>query len=281
MNERAVTSFDPRIVLRPRALDETLDLALAYMRASPREFSRLFLLLTGPASAVLIGLSVALELRTTQRLCAAIILSPFLERVVTVYAGKHIFRNDPQIGAAIEGSLARLPLTFLSATMIAIPWVPMLVTNFDEPGWIGFAALLGSFWPLVLASWVYLGEVVHLEGLDLSRAMKRARVLIAFRFARALGLVIMSGIVRLLAAGGAELTTEFGLGFVLQFGDVSEAIGGYPAIVGYLFAGSYIALARMFDYVDARTRREGWDIQVRFHAIEQRARESEANRLAA
>lgn len=281
MNERAATSFDPRIVLRPRSLDETLDLALAYLRSSPGEFTRLLLVLILPASAVIIGLSVALELRAAQRLCAAIMLSPFLERIVTIYAGKHIFRNDPQIGVAIEGSLARLPLTLLSATIIATPWVPMLVTHFDEPGWIGFAALLGSFWPLVLASWAYLGEVAHLEALDLSRAMKRTRVLIAYRFARALGLVIMSGIIRLLVAGGAELTTEFSLGFVLQFGDVSQAIGGYPAVVGYLLAGGYVALARMFDYVDARTRREGWDIQVRFHAIAQRARESAANHLAA
>ena len=75
------------------------------------------------------------------------------------------------------------------------------------------------------------------------------------------------------------VTVMFVLGFVLQFGDVAEALGAWPALVGYLLAGPYVAIARMFDYVDARTQREGWDIQVRFNAIAQAAREAEAKKL--
>jgi hypothetical protein len=69
------------------------------------------------------------------------------------------------------------------------------------------------------------------------------------------------------------------VGMVLQFGNFSEAIGGWAAMIGYLLAGPYTAIARMFDYVDARTRREGWDIQIRFNAIAQGVRDAAEKKL--
>ncbi len=51
--------------------------------------------------------------------------------------------------------------------------------------------------------------------------------------------------------------------------------------VGWIAAGPYVATVRLFDYIDARTRREGWDIQVRFSAIAQRSERERADTLAA
>jgi hypothetical protein len=85
--------------------------------------------------------------------------------------------------------------------------------------------------------------------------------------------------IRAFVASVTWVTTLFVLGFMLQFGDVAEALGMWPAFVGYLLVAPYVAIARMFDYVDARTRREGWDIQVRFNAIAHNAREAEAKKL--
>lgn len=282
MTERAATtSFDPRIVLRPRTLDETLDLALAYLRTSFRDFAKLAAILTAVSGAVTFALVFAFGLtHELQQFAVAIVVAPIVERVVTVYGGRHLFRNDPRIGPSTVAALKKLPLAVVSAAIATAPWTPMLLTRFDDSTWIGVGVMLASLWPFIIAPHAYLGEAVHLEQLPLGRAAKRSRVLVTYRFGRALGLVIVTALVRVLVAAAASLTTQFVLGFVLQFKDVSDALGGWPAMFGWFLAGPYLAMVRMFDYVDARTRREGWDIQVRFNAIAQRTREEEERRLA-
>ena len=51
-------------------------------------------------------------------------------------------------------------------------------------------------------------------------------------------------------------------------------------MIGYLSVAPVIALARLLDYVDTRTRLEGWDIQVRFKAAAARSAASRASRLS-
>lgn len=283
MSERSVaTSFDPRIVLRPRTLDETLDLALAYLRGAFFDFAKLAVLLAVVGGLMVWGLYVVLDLdREWGPIAAVLVVAPILDRVVTVYGGRHLFQNDPRISQAIIAVVKRLPLAILSAVIVTLPWTPMVLTSFDDSTWIGVGVFVLTFWPFVLAPHAYLGEVAHLEQLSAWKAAKRSRVLVAYRFGRALGLVLVAAGIRVFLALSIDLTIEFVLGFMLQFGDVSDAIGPWAAVAGYLLAGPYVAMVRMFDYVDARTRREGWDIQVRFNAIAQRARDEEARRHAA
>lgn len=275
------SSFDARIALRPRALDETLDLALAYCRSSLGDFAKLFLTLTTIGGALVIAASIVFDLDLYGRCAVVILISPLLERVVTVFSGRHIFRNEPSIGRSALEVLRRLPLLVIVAIGVGAPLTPMLLTGVEDETWIGVAGVFGSFWPFLLASYAYFSEVALLEQLPVGRAARRTRVLGAHRFGRGLGLVIIGGLIRVLIAGATELTARFTLGFLLQFGNVGDAIGGWPAVLGYLLAGQYLSVARIFDYVDARTRREGWDIQVRFNAIAERAREAEARRHAA
>jgi hypothetical protein len=279
--EAGAVSFDAQIVLRPRSIDETFDLALVYLRASFWPFFRLFFVLAALATGFVAGVSILFGLKLVQSAAVALLVSPILERVVTVYAGRHLFRNDPKIGQSILAVMKRIVFAVFWAAIIALPWAPMMFDNFSDSSWIALAVILGCFWPFVLAFHVHLGEVAHLEQLSAGRVARRARTLVAYRFARGLGLVIMSAIIRILIAGLVELTAQFIMGFVLQFGDVHDSIGGWPAIFGYFIAGMYIAMARLFDYVDARTRREGWDIQVRFNAIAQREKDAGARRIAA
>jgi hypothetical protein len=272
-------SFDARVVLRPRTLDETLDLALTYMRLSAKDFGKLIAVVVGVASVIMIAIGVAFDLTIWQRLAVAMWLSPFVEQIATVYGGRHLFQSEPKIRPAIGAIMKRFPRVFFTSAMLTLPWTPMLLTNFKDPVWIGIGATLGTFWPFLVASQAYRSEVSLLEQLSMKRAGQRTKTLIAYRYARALGMVVVSTIVRAAVGGGVELTTAFILGMVLQFGNVSDSIGGWPAVVGYLLAGPYVAIARMFDYVDARTRREGWDIQVRFNAIAQAARDAEDKKL--
>lgn len=280
MSERSTTSFEPRIVLRPRSLDETFDLALAYLRSTAVDFVRLFLGLTIGAGLLIVGASYALDLDWGQRAGLGLVVVSIMERVVTVFAGRHLFQNEAKTRASLSAVFKRAPLVFGWALFATGPIVIMLIDT-EEVGWIVLGIFLLTVWPFLLATHLFLGEAAFLEQLSIGRAMKRARVLVTYRFGRALGMIVSQALVRGLFVVTVMFGTSFLVEFVLQFRGVPEAVTFWAAIFGYVLSGPYIALVRLFDYVDARTRREGWDIQVRFNAIAQRAREEQAKRLAA
>lgn len=266
-------SFEPRIALRPRTLDETFDLALAYFRSSARELGRPFAALVGVSSLFVVVLGRALALSTDRSVLLAIWISPLIEQVVTVHAGRHLFRNKAEVGAVLGAVARRLPGLVISSVFASLPLAPMLWTSFEDTTWVGLGILFGVFWPILLATEVYRWEISLLERLSFAEATRRAHALVAYRFGRVLGFVLVSTALRVMISGATCFLSDFLLGFVLQF-DHLKSIQGQMIVVGYLAGAPYIALVRMFDYVDARTRREGWDIQVRFNAIAQAAREA-------
>ncbi len=275
------TSFQARIVLRPRSLDETFDLAIRYLRATMRDFVKLYILFTVVLTAIIVIPAWLLELSDETQIAAAVVIVPFYERVVTVFAGRHLFDNPTSIRAAIGAVLKRSPFLATHALFAVAPVLMVVLT--DEDGSLAaFGIMLGIAWGLfVLPSHLHVTEVVLLEQLPAGRAMKRARILLANSFGRALGGLVFTTVVRVCVVAMVYFGLNFIVGFVLQFESASEHLGGYFAVLGYILAAPYVALARLFDYVDARTRREGGDIQVRFNAIAQRYAREEADRLAA
>lgn len=272
-------SFDAQIVLRPRTIDETLDLALRYLRNSARDFGKIIALTVGIASAITVLIGVFFELTFWQRAVVAIWMSPFVEQTITVYGGRHLFTSGTRMMPAVKVIAKRLPRVAFTSLLLSAPWVPVLWTEFKNNEVMGVCGLIGTFWPFLVASQAYRSEVSLLEQLSMKRAAQRTKTLITYRFARALALVVLNTLIRVGIAYSFELLVGFALGFMLQFGDVGDALAGWPGIIGYLLAGPYVALVRMFDYVDARTRREGWDIQVRFNAILQDMRDADAKKL--
>ncbi|MBK8011332.1 MAG: hypothetical protein IPK13_08270 [Deltaproteobacteria bacterium] len=274
MSEQEATSFDARIALRPRTLDETLDLTLAYLQACFRDFRRLFLVLF-LLEAVLAASCFLLFRATTNvwGLTAAVLLvmGPVVERSVTVFTGRHLFGNACSLRDAFSRALRRAPMLIAVSSVSGLPFLPMLLTGFEEHGWVGLGTMAATFWPFLLSIGIYVFEVSLLEQLPAGQSWRRARALVSYRYGRALGLLGVSIILRLLFAFLAQNTTMFVLEFLLQFEGFGDTLGYWPSIAGYLLAGPFIAIMRVFDYVDARTRREGWDIQVRFNAIAQKA----------
>lgn len=278
-------SFDARIVLRPRSLDETLDLALAYLRTHHRDFLRLTVLLTLPAMALIAALKLGFDLTWGQTWCVALVVAPLLERCVVAYGGRHLFGNTPRLGTALWIAFKRPLIALFAAIAIPLPLLPVLATNLDEERWVGLGIMLGLFWPFVLAWCLYFSVVVLLEGVSMAGAWRRAAVLISYRYGRALGFVIFGAILRVIAAYSGDLTATFIVSLVLQLGEpldvISENGGSWAGVLGFILASPYVALSRLFDYVDARTRLEGWDIQVRFKGIATRAKKERSERLAA
>ncbi|MFO0723547.1 MAG: hypothetical protein U1E65_07195 [Myxococcota bacterium] len=278
-------SFEARVVLRPRSIDEVMDLALSYVRTFRRDFARLLLALVLPAMAVIAALKYFLQLDWFQVWVLAFVFAPLLERVTIAYAGRHLFGNKPSLWTAGKQALRRPFLALFAACLIPLPWVPTLMTAFDDSVWLSLSALMLFFWVFVLAWALYLSVVVVLEGLPLFAAMRRAGVLISYRMGRAIGFVGLSTFTRVLFALVAELSVAFLVSFLLQLGNpldtLWENFGSWASVTGYLVAAPFVALARLFDYVDGRTRLEGWDIQVRLKAIATRAKEERARSLAA
>lgn len=266
----ATVSFDPRVVLRPRTLDEVLDLAMAYGRTHKRDIGRLMLALVIPAMAITAAAQLAFELSWLQTWMVVLVITPLIERVAITYTSRHLFGNAPRVRSAVLGA-ARRPITALfAALIIPLPILIGLLADFEATA-LGFAILIGMFWPFALAWTVYLSIVLNLEGLPFSKATRRSGMLVSYRFGRAIGFVLVTALMRGIAAVVGDLTLRFLVGFVLQLGEPFDTLfenqGSWASIAGYYLVAPYVAVARLFDYVDARTRLEGWDIQVRFKAV--------------
>lgn len=274
------TSFEARIALRPRSLDETFDLSLAYLRVFSRDLRRLLVVSVLATVTLPVLCWLLFGLVNAEAVALAVVTGGVAERSVTAFAGRHLFGNPASVKAA-WGAVLRRPFFGLSAVLIpTLPALMVLGSDFDD-AWLGFAIVLGFFWPFVLASHAHLSEVVYLEQLAVGRAGQRARALVAYRFGRALGLVLAGLLVRGLFVYGTYTTAAFLFGFVLQFKGVTQTMGPAFLVLGYALSGPFMALVRFFDYIDARTRREGWDIQVRFNAIAQQERVAKERSLAA
>lgn len=277
-------SFDPKIVLRPRSLDETFDLGFAYLRTHFRDFRRLF------AVQLVLGLGLAASLRLGLEQgwavvwTAVLVIAPLTEKVVLVFGGDHLFGNAPRLrGAAARVGRRVVPL-LMGALLTPLPIVPLLLRGWDDEAAIGFAVMVSMFWPFLLAWLIYFGAAYLLEHLTVGEAFRRCSRLVSFRFGRALTFVVVAFVLRLSIVFSIEAFVGFVVSFVLQLGSPMDELlnhgGSYAAVVAYLLASPLIALTRMFDYVDTRTRLEGWDLQVRFKALVHDARPRGARRVA-
>ncbi len=281
------SSFEARIVLRPRSTDETLDLALAYLRVHFRDFIKLFLVL-----AVLQLVPLAAHFFLTggldghyqgQRLAAAIVFMGLAERVWTVFASRHLFASDVSVGAALKAVGKKFIPSLLSTLISTLPWLMLaFAVDAEDNDWIiGFGVLFVTAWFMVWATHYYFREVYHLEHLSFVESGKRTRGLASRRTGRTMGLVLITSFLRGLFIFSIVAGVDVVLQLFLQFEIDHSVVNELGVWLGWMLAGPYIATVRLFDYIDARTRREGWDIQVRFSAIAQRSEQERAKRLAA
>jgi hypothetical protein len=266
------TGFNARVVLRPRALDETFDLAVAYARRHWRDFWRIQLALIGGALAIIAAVKVLASLDWLETWALVMVLATPLELMITVYAGNHLFGIPTSLKSSAAAVL-RHPLLLLGlALIVPAPWLAMLLTHFQQQALTALMLVLDLLgWSFLLARLAYLPQVVLLESSRSQSAGKRSKDMIVRRFGRALLLVIASAALLVGFTLGFELWSRFVISEMLQLGEpidtLFDNLGSWPSVAGFLFASPFLALARLFDYVDARTRLDGWDIQVRMKAI--------------
>ncbi|WP_441288365.1 hypothetical protein ACSRUE_41420 [Sorangium sp. KYC3313] len=256
------------IVLRPRSLSEILDLACRLcMSLALGLYARLSAILFLPMLAGCLALRHAAGWSWPEVWGVAIALGGVAQGVFTVAVGRLLFSEELGAGQVLRLFRARLSsylwMLFLSRLLLAAAALPLLLG-------------LPLAWPRL----VFVHEASLLEAARAGDAIQRSSRFVTGRVAAVLGALIAL----LLAQAGVALTVEL-LGqslvdAILQLGKPFGALlddGGSPFALAGFFAGiPYVATARFLHYIDARTRADGWDIQLRFLAIAAREGEKRA-----
>lgn len=248
-----------RVVLRPRPLVEVLDLSLPYCLQNRRPLGALALLVLAPVGLLAAWLRVGLGVSWEYLWCGLFLLTVPLGHVFTLAHGEALFREPREIRAtAVLARFVRLLPRYTLGQLLRL-------------GVLGLTALLVLLLPIEGARLLFLGEAVLLEDAGPLVALGRSRVLGRRRLGFCVGLWLAC---LLLPAAGAILGHVLGNAIcaeVLQigtpFGDLWTEGGSAFAVAGALIAVPVAAAGRFLGYIDLRTRKEGWDIQLKFMAI--------------
>lgn len=259
------------IVLRPRTTSEILDLGcrLTVSLALPL-YLRIAAMTLLPVYAALLALHHFGDVAYLDILLIAFPLAVWLEGPFTVAASRVLF-DDP---VTARRTLAIFFGRFWSYTMALV--VDAIVVA------LGTAMLLiGLFavWP----HGTYITEASILERASFGEARTRSKRMIVGRNSEVMAALLGFTLIRLGLGAGAEILGQALVSDVLQlghpFGTVLRDYGSPFVLLGLLCAAPAVATTRFLHYLDTRTRSDGWDIQVRFMAIQ--AREDERVRTGA
>ncbi len=247
------------VVLRPRPLSEVLDLACRLcVSLAFGLYARLSALLLLPLFVGCLALRYAASWPWIAVWAVAVAAGAVVQGVFTVGVGRLLFSEAlgvrQVLGIFAHRLRSYLGMHLLRSGLLAASCVPFF---FGLP----FA------WPHLY----FAHEASLLEGAGAADALRRSTRFIAGR-----GFPVLGTLLTLLLAQAAFVITaeslgEGLLGEVLQlgepFGTLRESGGSPFALAGFLLSIPFVSTARFLGYIDARTRSDGWDIQLRFMAI--------------
>jgi hypothetical protein len=242
-----------RVAIRERPLAEIVDLSFRFVVGLER---RAYLKLA--VFWLLPAFSACAALRLTDASwwwvwCAAIALNSLVQAPFTIAAGRAMFERGVTLKSVSRETLSRLPRYFM-ATVLRVALLSLGALTV-------FGLVIGV--PRLL----FLNEIVLLERLPVGAAMGRSsrflgtRTSVAFEAAVALALVPIAFALVADALGRALVETLFEIATLPSLLDEQ---GSYFALFGFFVATPFCAALRYLAYIDVRTRREAWDVQVRF-----------------
>ena len=247
--------WEARVVVRERKLSEIIDLSLRFcLVLGGSLYLKLCLWLLLPAYALCWWLLQSGLADAQIWACVlALVLAPVLQLPFTVAAGRLMFSADVALAEVIRTS-ARL----LFRICIARLWSLLVLFG---------GSLIVILIPLAVARGLYLGEVIVLEGAGPIVAFRRTGRLTTRRVAQSfvVWLALVATSVAFIAVAQVLARTLGAEGLPIE--GLSEVWGGLSAeagIAGLFLSLPLVASLRFLAYIDNRTRREGWDIQVRF-----------------
>lgn len=232
-----------RVVLRPRSLIETGDLAFSFVRAHWRLYLRLLPWVVTPfvpawAGERFAGLDAALMWSL------ALALGVLGSGVYVRLCGELMLRPSVELGKLQRHFVRQLPRWVFARLVAAVVSVGSLLIA----------------WPRA----VLVPEALLLEEAGLRDALARSQVLMRATPGRALGVGLCAVMFAFAAAGGA--TAAVG-GVNDLFGFATSDGPALSAYLGCALTLPYLTTLRFLLYIDCRTRREGWDLQVQMGAL--------------
>jgi hypothetical protein len=251
--------LESRVALRPRAMSDVLDLAAPFCFANRRLMVPLASLVTvaGGILSWICRVKLAWDWSSVWLVVAGYYL--LTSGVYTQAAGELLFRQADEIRVThILGRFARQFFPYLIARI-----VHLLV--------LGLCAAVVVPLPIFAARLFFVGEAVLLESGTPFGSLARSSRLVLFRSLSCLGLALASLCAPFLFALAADLLGTTLVEMVFQmgrpFGSLFTDGGSAYAVAGALLSAPFVASASFLGYIDMRTRKEGWDIQLRFMAL--------------
>jgi hypothetical protein len=251
-----------RVVLRPRSLGDVLDLTVPFCLAGRRLLGRLGLTSLLPAFALCLYVQRGRHWNWYQTWALAIILGDLLEGLFTVAFGDLLFQPSEAVRpAAVWGRFARRLFHYLASLFVA----RLLIT-------VSIATIIGAAaTPFLAVHLLFVREVCLLEGAGVFGAIGRASKFVHRQVSSGLGVLLAVLAAPAVMAVAAELLGDAIVSTLLQlgspFGELFKQGGSAYALLGFFLSVPVVAAARFLKYIDVRTRKEGWDIQLRFTAI--------------
>lgn len=247
-----------QVVVRSRTVRESFDLAFPFLwRIGGRRYVRFVVGVVGVCVGVTLLVCWGLQLSWAQSWLVGVPLGVVSQGLYTLGAGTLMFEQEFR---------ARSVLRSFRQNFGRYCWA-MLRTRLT-------LAIVGSLLftlPFIWGACLFVPEAVLLERLQVGDAVARAS-----RLGQSLGqgrrellfwiaFTLLAGIAGCDAMGDALL--EYTLQLDVPHGDLWNDGGSAFALVGWFAAVALTATARFLEYVDTRTRDDGWDVQVRFQRI--------------
>lgn len=248
-----------RVVLRVRTAADVLDLAAPFVLRNRRLTLVLSAVVLGPALALCLLVRYRFEWPWALVWTLAGALSLLCEAPFTVAYSDLMFvaPQGVRTGAVLRRALRRLPalaVARLLTTLIHAAALSLVI----------LALYTGSVFLVV-------PEAVLLEGAGPFAAIARSGRALRGRVVAGVGMLLALLLLPGAGALAGELLGSTAVSLVLQLGEPFGTLfrnGGTPYALAGLFATvPLVAAARFLFYIDLRTRKEGWDIQLRFMEI--------------
>jgi hypothetical protein len=248
------------IVVRQRTLLEVLDLACRFLfDRDPKLYAAMSAIVLLPCLALCVAARELAGWGWGWVWLLAVGLGTVAQGAFTVVAGRLMFTETLRPRAILGHYFGRLG-TYLSA----------LVTTRTTIA-LGFSVLLLG--PVAWIRAAFVHEAVLLEGAGSGvEAFRRSALFTRHHARTTFELLLALSVITLGCVGIGESLGHGIVDFALQlgtpFGSLLDDGGSAYALAGYFASVPYFATARFLAYIDARTRGDGWDIQVRFLAIQ-------------
>jgi hypothetical protein len=247
------------IAIRQRSVLESVDLSLPFcLRLGKRLYGRLALLILVPAWALCVGLGYAFELNWVLLWLIALVLQSLAQGVFTLAAGRLVFEGEVAAKAILRDYFSKLP-----AYAAGLLWTRTLIV-----------LTLATFMLLLPIAWIryaYAHEVLLLEQATLKRLGSRSGAIVKGHTGVAAQTLVCLFCITVAGILACELLGTGIVSYLLQlgspFGSLFEDGGSVYALLGLFLATPVVATARFLSYIDGRTRRDAWDIQVRFQQL--------------